>query len=125
MVKQGRAITRKDRDQATRRLIGDRIRKHRNAQDLTQEALAEKIGRNLSVNSLSRYETGETEMGIVTYLAIAAALGTTLNDLAPSDLIKNLGPSPILRDYEELTDDRKYIVDQVISSLFYQQKNEK
>lgn len=125
MAEEGKKLTKKERDKDARRLIGDQIRICRNARSMTQEDLAEKVGRNLSVNSLSRYETGETEIGIVTFLALADALNIEPNDLVPTELIPNSKAFTISEEYEKLSNDRKYIIHQIINSLLCQQEGQK
>ena len=112
----------KERDRVIRRQIGNQVRMYRSARGMTQEKLVEEVGRGLSVNSLSRYETGETEMGIVTFLDLAAALRVEPNDLVPSELLTSSKPVPILERFEKLSVNRKYIVEQVINSLLCQQE---
>lgn len=122
----GKKLTsRKKGDRDIRRLIGDRIRTYRSAQAMTQEKLAKDVGRNLSANSLSRYETGETEMGVVTFLALASTLGVEPNDLVPDELLKSTKSRSVSQEFEKLSDDRKYIVNQIINSLLCQQERQK
>jgi len=64
--------------------LGRRIAVARNAADLTQEALAEKIGR--TKNQVSNIERAETDIPMSTFLAIAEAVGVSpaeLFDWAP------------------------------------------
>lgn len=114
MAGQGKTLSKKKQDQGTRYLIGEQIRRHRTDQAMTQEDLVQKIGRNLFANSLSRYENGETEMGIVTFLAVASALKVKPNDLIPRKLITSSEPIIIQEQYGKLSSDRKYIVNQII-----------
>ena len=122
VTEQERELTKKERDKDARRLIGNQIRKYRTKRAMTQEDLVGEVGRNLSVNSLSRYEKGETEMGIMTFLALAAALCVEPNDLVPDKLLISLKTVSISKDFERLSDDRKYIVNQIINSLLCQQE---
>lgn len=59
-----------------RRVIGDRIRRLREAQGWTQEELAEHSG--LHRNSIIRLETSERGLSIDAYLVVADALGVPL-----------------------------------------------
>ena len=122
VTEQERELTKKERDKDVRRLIGNQIRKYRTKRAMTQEDLVGEVGRNLSVNSLSRYEKGETEMGIMTFLALAAALCVEPNDLVPDKLLISPKTVSISKDFERLSDDRKYIVNQIINSLLCQQE---
>ena len=72
MAKREIELTEKGHDVDTRRQIGERVRMCRTAQSMTQQKLAEKVGRNMSPNSLSRYEKGETEMGIVASMRVSS-----------------------------------------------------
>lgn len=125
MAEQEKKFTKKECDRYIRRLIGDQIRTYRSAQAMTQEKLAREVGRNLSANSLSRYETGETEMGIVTFLALAAALRVEPNDLVPDELLISSKSVSISKEFEKLSDDRKNIANQIINSLLCQQERQK
>lgn len=85
---------------------------------MTQEALVEKVCSNFSVNSLSRYEAGAVEMGIAVFFKIYSALGIETIDISEMKL-NQTEHTP--KGYEALTDDRKSIVNQIVSSLLYQQ----
>lgn len=59
--------------------LGRRIATARNAAHLTQEALAERIGR--SKNQVSNIERAETDIPMSTFLAIAEAVGVSPGEL--------------------------------------------
>ena len=59
--------------------IGQRIRKRRKAQNLSQEQLAEKIG--ISTTHMSHIETGNTKLSLHVLVDISLVLGTTTDDL--------------------------------------------
>ena len=61
------------------RAIGKRIKIERIKADLTQEKLAEMSG--VSPTHMSNIETGTTRVSLTTMVAIANALGVTLDDL--------------------------------------------
>ena len=61
--------------------VGNRIREIREAQGLSQDVLADRLG--TSRKQVSRHENGETEMGISAYFQYAEALGVDANALAP------------------------------------------
>lgn len=125
MIEQEEKEHRKEHDREIRENIGKFIQRSRKAKHMTQEDLVEKVGRGLSVNSLSRYETGAVEMGIVTYFEIVSALGIAAAiDTVTKKLLQDSVPLHTPEGYEKLSDDRKYIVDQIISSLLYQQMNQ-
>lgn len=65
--------------------IGQRIRKYRKTQGLSQEVLAEKAG--ISVTHMSHIETGNTKLSLAVFVKIASALEVQTDDLlydAPS-----------------------------------------
>lgn len=59
--------------------IGQRIRKYRKAQGLSQEQLAEQIG--ISVTHMSHIETGNTKLSLPVFVDIAEVLGIQTDDL--------------------------------------------
>ena len=59
--------------------IGQKIRKFRNAQNLSQERLAEKIG--ISTVHMSHIETGNTKLSLAVFVNIATALQVSADDL--------------------------------------------
>lgn len=61
------------------RLIGSRISETRKKRGLTQQELADRIG--MHVVTLSRVETGATQLGVYALIRIANVLGTKPNHL--------------------------------------------
>ncbi len=59
--------------------IGQRIRKYRKAQGLSQEQLAESIG--ISVTHMSHIETGNTKLSLPVFVQITQALGARADEL--------------------------------------------
>lgn len=59
--------------------IGQRIRKYRKIQGLSQEQLAERV--NISVTHMSHIETGNTKLSLPVFAAISKALGVQADDL--------------------------------------------
>lgn len=59
--------------------IGQRIRKYRKSQGISQEQLAEQIG--ISVTHMSHIETGNTKLSLPVFAAVAQALGVQTDDL--------------------------------------------
>ena len=59
--------------------IGQRVRAFRRAQDLSQEALAERVG--ISVTHMSHIETGNTKLSLPVFLRLAQALGDRAPEL--------------------------------------------
>lgn len=64
------------------RLLGDRIRKERVSQGLTQEVLAEKA--NISVSFMGQIERGERKLSLETLVKIGDVLGVSLDYLLRS-----------------------------------------
>ena len=59
--------------------IGQRIRRFRRVQGLSQEALAERVG--ISVTHMSHIETGNTKLSLAVFAALAEGLGVTADEL--------------------------------------------
>ena len=59
--------------------IGQRIRKIRKAQNLSQEALAEKVG--ISTTHMSHIETGNTKLSLQVLVCLSNALEVRTDDL--------------------------------------------
>lgn len=59
--------------------IGQRIRKFRKINALSQEALAEKIG--ISTTHMSHIETGNTKLSLAVLVNLSLALGVSTDDL--------------------------------------------
>ena len=64
------------REALTLENIGARIRSKRESLGMTQQELAEMV--NVTRNTISRYENGETEVGVITLNNIADALSVTV-----------------------------------------------
>ena len=63
-----------------------RIKELRQAAGMTQAELAEKIG--LSLQAISHYETGRRQITVSKLVAIATALGCSLDDLCEDEEVK-------------------------------------
>lgn len=59
--------------------VGQKIRKFRKAQGLSQEELAEKIG--ISVTHMSHIETGNTKLSLPVFVDLAKVLDVQTDDL--------------------------------------------
>ncbi len=59
--------------------IGQRVRRYRKAQNLSQEQLAEKI--DISVTHMSHIETGNTKLSLPVLVALARELEVRTDDL--------------------------------------------
>ncbi len=60
-------------------MIGQRIRKFRKINALSQEALAEKVG--ISTTHMSHIETGNTKLSLTVLVNLSIALGVSADDL--------------------------------------------
>lgn len=96
--------------------IGQRIRKRRKAQNLSQEQLAEKIG--ISTTHMSHIETGNTKLSLQVLVDIALVLGTTTDDLLfdASDAQKNLVSQDILDVLNACSPHQAKVIADVIKS---------
>ena len=59
--------------------IGQRVRRYRKAQGLSQEELAARAG--ISVTHMSHNETGNTKLSLPVFVELAGALGVQADDL--------------------------------------------
>lgn len=59
--------------------IGQRVRRYRKAQGLSQEELAARVG--ISVTHMSHIETGNTKLSLPVFAELAGALGVQADDL--------------------------------------------
>ena len=78
-------------------LIGQKIRKYRKAQGISQEQLAERIG--VSVTHMSHIETGNTKLSLPVFVAIADSLNVRTDDLLSDG---QSGADPSRKEIEEL-----------------------
>ena len=78
-------------------LIGQKIRKYRKAQGISQEQLAERIG--VSVTHMSHIETGNTKLSLSVFVAIADSLNVRTDDLLSDG---QSGADPSRKEIEEL-----------------------
>ena len=78
--------------------IGQKIRKFRKAQGISQEELAEKIG--ISTTHMSHIETGNTKLSLSVFVDIANALNVQTDDLLNDREI--LGISKANRELSEI-----------------------
>lgn len=69
--------------------IGQRIRKFRKINALSQEALAEKVG--ISTTHMSHIETGNTKLSLAVLVNLSLALGVSTDDLL-------FGQSPVSKN---------------------------
>lgn len=77
--------------------IGERIRKERQRQKLSQAVLAEKAG--LSLPAISEIENGRTSMRLYTFARLIEVLS-----VSPDDILRLNTPAPTMNYPKELSD---------------------
>ena len=80
--------------------IGQKIRKYRKANGLSQEQLAERIG--ISITHMSHIETGNTKLSLPVLVKLAISLGVRTDDLLFDT--SSLSRSAILEDISAVLD---------------------
>ena len=92
--------------------IGARIRIKRESLGMTQQELADMV--NVTRNTISRYENGETEVGVITLNNIADALSVTVLWLLFGFDYEN----DIYNNLLKLTErDRQIVVDTIMAQI--------
>jgi len=71
--------------------IGQRVRKFRKAQNLSQEQLAELV--NISTTHMSHIETGNTKLSLPVFVDIAAALEVRTDELLDTPTVETTSTS--------------------------------
>ena len=100
------------REALTLEKIGARIRSKRASLGMTQQELAEMV--NVTRNTISRYENGETEVGVITLNNIADALSVTVLWLLFGFDYEN----DIYNNLLKLTErDRQIVVDTIMAQI--------
>ena len=125
---------------------GQKLKTLRKRAGLTQEQLAERVGGTCTNTVISRYERGNTEMGIQTMYDIAEALGVPPSELIPDRLLHNndgihkdnntykasvnkslgqqqAGTADIRSLYSQLDGPNKKMIDEMISLMLFKQKH--
>ena len=94
--------------------IGQRIRKKRKAQGLSQEDLAEKIG--ISTTHMSHIETGNTKLSLPVFVSVADALNCRTDELLhESDSAgKSASAESILQVMERCTLQQLRVIEDII-----------
>ena len=100
------------REALTLEKIGARIRIKRESLGMTQQELADMV--NVTRNTVSRYENGETEVGVITLNNIADALSVTVLWLLFGFDYEN----DIYNNLLKLTErDRQIVVDTIMAQI--------
>ena len=101
-----------NREALTLEKIGARIRIKRESLGMTQQELADMV--NVTRNTISRYENGETEVGVITLNNIADALSVTVLWLLFGFDYEN----DIYNNLLKLTErDRQIVVDTIMAQI--------
>ena len=100
--------------------VGSRIRKLREARNLTPEELAEKLG--VSRVAVNRYETGARKANQDTLYDLARIFHVSINDLFPSTTSDN-NSQALIDIYEQLLPNRQKYVFNYANKQLVQQKN--
>lgn len=96
--------------------IGQRIRKIRKANRLSQEQLAELVG--ISVTHMSHIETGNTKLSLEVFAEIAQALDARSDELlfGERDIIREQASDEILSLLSECTPNHLCIISEILRS---------
>ena len=92
-------------ENADQRRLGERLRKLREERGLSQEALAELMGKNYSRKLIWLYETGGDHMRIGTLFTICKVLDVTLDQLLPERLL--MDTDEFMKVFDALTEENR------------------
>lgn len=94
--------------------IGQRIRKYRKAQHLSQELLAEKVG--ISVTHMSHIETGNTKLSLPVLVQFASVLEVRTDDLLfdVSPASKTVSANDILQVLESCSAQQAQVLKDIV-----------
>ena len=92
-------------ENAEQRHLGERLRKLREERGLSQEALAELMGKNYSRKLIWLYETGGDHMRIGTLFTICKVLDVTLDQLLPERLL--MDTDEFMKVFDALTEENR------------------
>ena len=95
--------------------VASEFRRLREAQGMTREDMAQKMGHPYTAELVAQYEDGsETVMEIWPVFEMAKVLGVNLNDLIPEYLIARNNSA---NEYAALDDESRSVADRVIHAL--------
>ena len=98
--------------------IGQRIRKYRKAQGLSQETLAERV--NISTTHMSHIETGNTKLSLQVFADLVDALNVSADSLLydASDFSKQTAYQEITDILDQCTPAQAQALKEIISSTW-------
>lgn len=100
----------------TRDIVGENIKKYRDAKNMTQQQLADIIG--VSNRAVSRWENKSTLPELENICMIASALGVDINDIMPQNIC-GLECDEFIKYYSSIPDDeRKFLKSWINASPF-------
>lgn len=103
-----------DADWEDQELVGEELRKRREAAGMTRADMADKMGPGYSEELVSQYEAGSVPMQIGPFFAMLTALGITPDDVSPVHLRMEL----LARNgYLKLNERSRKAVDQIIDVI--------
>lgn len=94
-----------EQENADKEYIGQRLRELREERGLSQEALAELMGKNYSRKLIWLYETGGDHMRIGTLFTICRVLDVTLDQLLPERLL--MDTDEFMKVFDALTEENR------------------
>lgn len=94
--------------------IGQRIRKYRKAQNLSQEELAEKVG--ISVTHMSHIETGNTKLSLPVFVKLSEILQVSTDSLLydTAQTNKDTITTEILKTLQECSAEQLMVLNDII-----------
>ena len=100
------------------RQVGKKIREARKQRGMTQEQLAAQISDSCSGKMISQYESGISDMRMLTYFGICEVLGCYPNDLAPANVLRGQGT---INEFFLLNEENRQMIEKMIQALLLQQ----
>ena len=108
-----------DADWEDQELVGEELRKRREAAGMTRADMAEKMGPGYSEELVSQYEAGSVPMQIGPFFAMLTALDITPDDVSPVRLRVELLTH---NGYLKLNERSRKAVDQIIDVILTGQR---
>jgi len=103
------------------RLMGEELKRLREARRLTRAELAEQMGGGFTEALIARYETGDAPMEATHIFALMKTLRASQESVEPNHL---MAAHLVQSGYGGLTDDRRKAVDLLATALMEDQRKE-